>query len=463
MNIPFFTKRNTQEERSVPMNELDDDALLSIFGIGGPGYTRISRENALTNAVVFACIRVRSETFATMPVHLYRRDKDGTINIDDSDLDSLLHKDPNPYLTPYEWKLIKQQDEDIAGNHYSWIERNSRGRAVCLWPLDPYAMTVKHKDRALIYRYSGDDDIRAQDFSPRDILHFKGAAKKDAYEGKSLVEVTRETIGLGVASEQFFMNLLNNGNHFPRWIETEQGVTKAAIDDLRKQLEGYAGLFSAGATRVFPPGLKVRQMDMSVQEMDLTPQLRWNLEQVARIWRVPLPLVGDMTHGTYTNSEQAAEWLEKYTMSSIVKSTEEVLDKRLAPSATTYWKFNMESLRRGSFKERTEGYGTLIEHGVMTPNEARIKEDMNPLPGLDAPLHSLNYGVVDEQGDIVNPNAVSPVVDDARQRITERYKRDGDTERFRKFAEMVAEPVVATLNNIGQTETIDSFIESCKE
>lgn len=453
----FFSRRSQRaeppasEERGAGSIPFDDPRLIEIM-VGGDRY-RITSETALTCVAVLACLRVRSETFASLPCHVIERDGRNRKTVDDG-IGRLLSREPNSRQTPYEFWSWKQQQEDIHGNAYALKIKDRFGNVSELWPLDAQKMTIRVSGRLMGYFYAGDPDIPAQEFHPSDIVHWKGSILSAPWEGKSLVSLTAETLGIGKEAEDFFHRVMNNSTHFPSYFETEPGTSKATVEDLREQLDGMSGLLEAGKTRVFGPGLHLKQNPMTLQEMDFSPQMRWNLEQVSRIWRVPLPIINDLTHGTYTNSEQAALWLEQYTVSPICVATEQVVNRSLLAGGQ-YAKFNLSSLRRGDYKTRTEGYSNAIQAGWMTRNEARAFEDLDPVEGLDKPLVSLASGTVNEDGDVVNPNrsrnvsAVAPVVGNARAQIRARVERDGKTERTWKYALMVAEPVAAMLRNMG--------------
>jgi len=450
--MSIFSRREKRD--ATPISEEAFNA--AVFGVGGES-TNITADNALTSVAVLACVRVRAETLACLPAHIYKRDN-GTREVAEGHaIDELLQNGPNEFMTAYQFWAWKQQSEDVFGNAYAVKEYDARGNVVALWPLESAGMTVEHDSRQLLYRYTGDKDTAAGDYHPHDIVHFKGSILKSPWEGKSLIDITNETIGTGIDAEAFFEKLMTNGNHFPVYFETDSGTNPKVVGDLKAQLKGYAGVLQAGTTRVFGPGLHLKQNDMSLKDMDFEPQLRWNLEQISRIWRVPLPIINDMTHGTYTNSEQAALWLANYTMEPIVTGAEQVVKKSLLQPGF-YAKFNLDGLMRGDYATRTQGYTNMIQNGSMTRNEVRVKEDLNPLPGLDEPVISLANGTVDATGKTINPNVVEPVVDNARSQIRSRFDRDGDTERTRKYARMVAYPVVETMQRCGMEMTVEDFI-----
>lgn len=440
------------EERSANMSMQQ----FAEFVVGGNSYS-MSVENATACVAVLACIRVRAETLAAMPCHLYRERDDGGSDRMRDGVAALMEDGPNDYMTPYEFWAWKQQEEDIRGNAYALKVRRG-GRVSALWPLETSAMAVRQAGGGIYYQYSGDEHVPAQDFHADDIVHFRGTVLANRFEGESLVRLTRDTLKIGREAEAFFDRLIENGTHFPRYFETDRDVDRRSIEDLREQLDGISGVFEAGKTRVFGPGLHLKQSPLTLHDVDFSAQLRWNLEQVSRIWRVPLPILNDLTHGTYTNSEQASLWLAQYTMAPVCAATEQRLKKAVLMPGE-YAKFNMAQLQRGDYRTRTEGYARMVSAGIMTRNEARRLEEMNPIEGLDRPLISLATGTVDADGSTVNPNIVDPVAKDARDRIRARLERDGDTERSRKYMRMVAEPVVRSLNLAGADTDVDAFVE----
>ena len=146
-------------------------------------------------------------------------------------------------------------------------------------------------------------------------------------------------------------------------------------------------MLTAGELRIFDRGLKLLQNAMSLKDAQLLEEQRWLLEECCRLFRVPLPLLQDWTHGTYTNAEQAGIWFGQHTLLPLAVDTEASIAQRLfLPSeiaAGYFTKFNIDSLLRGDFAARSQGYSILILCGVLSPNEARALEDWNPYDGGD--------------------------------------------------------------------------------
>lgn len=427
----------------------------------------VNSDSAIASVAVLACLIVRSESLMIMPADVFRKDGRDRISEPNHPVAQLIADAPNPLLSAEEFWRWKQITEDLKGNAYVRIKWN-RGKPVALYPLiglqpDIILGGVKDPD-TIVYRYAGDDFTAAGDYPASEIMHFKGPLlSRNPYQARSLIEATAENIGLGIATEQFFARFLGNGNHFPMYLQTDEKLIEDDVKALRKQMEGTSGILPAGQTRIFDRGLKVIQNPMSLKDADLSGHQRWILEQVCRTFRVPLPMVQDLTHGTYTNSEQADLWLSKYTASPIARNTESVIRRKLfLPSerGTYYARFNVNAMMRGDFAARTAGYSVLVQTGIMSPNEARAFEDWNPYDGGDEFRIPLNLGPAGQEDPTetasppdTNANALAPLLSDAKQRIVARHEQNVERGRARSdsldFAIKVLTPIADTAKALG--------------
>lgn len=486
---------------------LDENAV-ELFRRFGQAYTTatgisVTSDSAVASVAVLACIIVRSESLMLMPADVYRREGRDRKNVPEHPVAQLIADAPNPLLSAEEFWRWKQITEDLRGNAYARIEWH-RGKPTAVWPLTGQAPRLTHgrgDQPTIAYDYTGDPFTAAGVYPAGDIMHFKGPLLSGTpYAAKSLIEATAENIGLGIATEQFFARFLGNGNHFPMYLQTDASLGEEDVKALRKQMDGTSGILPAGVTRIFDRGLKVVQNPMSLKDADLTSHQRWVLEQVCRTFRVPLPMVQDLTHGTYTNSEQADLWLSKYTATPIARSTEGVIRRKLfLPSerSSHYAKFNVNAMMRGDFATRTAGYSVLINCGVLAPNEARALEDWNPYDGGDefrVPMNTepagsepdalaaaiLRRSLTEARGEEaptvaelvaehttrpalpaaartqdpqVTVDALAPLLGDARERILARHRQNLDRGRSADatidFAELVLEPIIATARALG--------------
>lgn len=476
----WFVRRSRGEE---PTNAAALDETSELFKMFAAAYSSatgvsVTSDSAVASVAVTACLLVRSESLMLCPVDVYRRDGRARLAAPEHPVHRLLADEPNPLLSAEDFWKWKQLTEDLRGNAYVRIEWDRRGYPVALWPMlgaKPRPKWGGSKNPTLAWEYDGDDFTAPGVLTAREVMHFKGPMlSRTPYEARSLVDITSENIGLGIATEQFIARFLGNGNHFPLYLQTDKDLQEKDVKALRQQLDDDGGLFAAGRTRVFDRGLKVMSNDMSLRDADLTGQQRWILEQTCRTWRVPLPMVQDLTHGTYTNSEQADLWLSKYTASPIARTTEGVIRRSLflpAERATHYAKFNINAMMRGDFKTRTAGYSILISCGVLNPNEARAFEDWNPYDGGDeyrVPLNTepagADPGTQDPQlGWAPHPTnqaaignetaALAVLVGDAQARVETRYRQDRERgrslEETRAFGLVVFGPIVESAAALG--------------
>ena len=468
----MFGRRKGDEPQGVatfedPQNAITLDETSELFRLFAGMYSTatgvsVTSDSAVASVAVLACLLVRAESLMLCPVDVYEKRGRERHSADDHPVATLIADEPNPILSAEEFWRWKQITEDLRGNAYVRVEWY-RGNPVALWPMIGNKPRIKwggQDNRVLLYEYDGDEFTKAGTYPSRDIMHFKGPLlSRTPYEARSLVEVTAENIGLGIASEQFFARFLGNGSHFPKYLQSDNTLEQKDIDAIANQMKDQAGLLPAGALRIFDRGLKVMQSDMSLKDADLSEHQRWILEQVCRTWRVTPQMVQDLTHGTYTNSEQADLWLSKHTVSPIVRNTEGVIRRALflrSERKRLYAKFNVNAMMRGDFAARTAGYSILINCGVLSPNEARAFEDWNPYEGGDEYRVPLNTGPAGEPDPeaLVRLSAhpvsalLAPMVADAKERIMARHaqnqERGRDVAETVAFASVVMAPIVQT-------------------
>ena len=400
--LRWFTATKDQAEEEWSFG--DDNVLRAFYGALAAGISssgiRVTQESSLRATAVLSCLIVRSESFSSLPLGVFSRSGRDRVPDEQHAAYRLLAIGPNDLMTAGEFWRWKQLTEDITGNAYARIVWQGK-RPTEIWPLygvNP-VLRVDRDTHGAWYEYGGDDLTPAGIYPMRDVLHFKGSVLRSPLEGKSLIDLISESIGVAIGSEQFFARLLGNGNHFPGYLETENTLSDPDFEAISEQMKGFAGIFKAGELRVFDRGLKYKQNPLTMKDAQLVEQLRWQLQQICSVFRVPMSMVQDLTNGTYSNSEQQDLALGKHCIAPICTNTERVVRHKLFAGDPGYYvKFNLDGLLRGDYKTRTEGEAALVRAGVMLRNEARSQEDMNPVPGLDVPLAELNLGTVGEDG-----------------------------------------------------------------
>ena len=364
-----------------------------------------SPDDALRCAAVLACLIVRSESFGTLPVHLYRTVDGGAFEARDHPAYRLLSVAPNELMTAAELWRWKQLTEDLDGNAYVRIVWRG-SEPVELWPLygAPPCLVFGRGRGLVAYEYYGDDFTSADAYAPRDVLHFKGPVLRTPWEGASLIDLASEAIETALGSAEFFARFLAKGAHFPGYFETDATLSDADFAAVAAQLRAFSGPERAGEVRVFGAGLSYHPRDLGgLAEAQLLEAQRWQLQQIASVFRVPLALVADLAGDTAASVEQQDLGFVKHCITPLCVATERTVNRALLGGDGAYLKFNVDGLLRADYVTRAQGLRTATFWGIMTRNEARALFDLDPLEGLDVPLSPLAFGTVDQDGVIHAP------------------------------------------------------------
>jgi HK97 family phage portal protein len=441
---------------------------LAVYAQTASGFS-VNDETALTSVAVLGCLQVRAGSFAALPLQVRQRVGRDRLERDDHPVYRLLSVAPNPILTAPQFWRWKQLQEDLTGNAFARVIW-SKGDPIEVWPMTGPLPTMRVTSAGLAYAYGGDVCVPAGVYPADQILHFKGQILRNPYWGRSIVNLARDTIGLDIASGQFFARFLSNGNHFPGYLSTDQDLTDEDYEALKEQFKGSGGVLTAGELRIFDRGLKLLSNAMSLKDAQLVEEQRWLLEQCCRLFRVPLPLLQDWTHGTYTNAEQAGIWFGQHTLMPLAVDTEATIAQRMfLPSeiaAGFFTKFNIDSLLRGDFAARSAGYSILILCGVLAPNEARAFEDWNPYQGGDD--HRLPLNTAPAGSELLQPapvaapdkakaQEVEPTGDAARNLLAGEAARFAVATMIRNAGDLIARRLVEDESRGRPTTETEAF------
>lgn len=455
-----------------------------------------SNADADFSLAYLACEMAKMRPISALPVHVYTKTSDGNREEAKNDVGFRLQ-----YLLRSRWNPLVPSDvglrwimytKDTKGNAYVRVKWDETGRfPVNLYPL-PLGV-VEYWDQAsetVSYGYAGDDMTPEGYYTDKEIIVFTSPlTDADGVHGRSLAEAAARNVGLSIDIEEFYSRLLNNGSHMPLWLETEDRLSPNDRKDLEESLTNTRGILNAGVLRIFDKGLKLKQSGFTMTDIDLSKQQTWILEQMCRVCGVPPQEVYDLSRSTYSNVNQSSIQFAQKTLMPECAQLESAFNcvLRAAGEFKTYVKFDINGLLRGDFADRMDAYRIGIYAGFYTRNDVREYEDMNKLAGLDAPLIPVNYYIVDENGDVINPvpPAISgndsqggvyqpdaedqkdiqsaqdnPVIRDARQRIIKRAQSSNNYKSTYRFARMVLEPYELACIQAGKDFDIEEEIEN---
>ena len=368
------------------------------FLFGGTTSGKVVNERtAMQTSAVYACVRILAESVAGLPLHVYERTANGSKSTKPSHpLYRLLHDEPNREMTSFVFRETLMSHLLLWGNAYAQIIRDGRGFPFAIYPLLPDRMTVdRNESGELVYTYQSDKGhikLRREN-----VLHIPGLGF-DGLIGYSPIAMAKNAVGLALATEDYGAAFFANGAN-PGGVLEHPGVIKPEqADRLRESWQSQFGGANAHKVAVLEEGLKFHQMSIPPEQAQFLETRKFQTNEIARIFRVPPHMVGDLEKSSFSNIEQQSLEFVKYTLDPWVVRWEQSLQQALilpSEKATIFIKFNLDGLLRGDYQSRMQGYSTGIQNGFMSVNDVRGLEDMNLLTAEEGgDLHFVNGNMV---------------------------------------------------------------------
>lgn len=367
------------------------------------GLTPVTADTALQLTAVFACVRVLAEGRATLPFTLARLGADGgKTPVRDHYLYRLFAQRPNEYQNPFEFAEMLQGHLCLRGNGYCEILADGAGEATDLLPLHPDSVKAEIANNGRDYRYRVTNPDGTYRYLARsDVFHLR-AFSQDGITGLSPIGACKAAIELGLSAQaygaRFFENDAKPGGG---WIEYPGNFKDAeSRKKFRESWQERQGGRNRGKTAVLEFGMKYHELTVNNEEAQFLETRKMQVSEIARLFRVPPHLIGDLERSTNNNIEQQsldyimhtltpwlARWEAAIRSTFLVGTDDEDLEIE----------FPVTALLRGDSTARANYYASGITNGWMVRNEARIAEGMNPLDGLSEPLQPLNMVTPEQQ------------------------------------------------------------------
>lgn len=360
----------------------------------------VNSETALSHAGVYACSKILAESVASLHLGLYAKNGDSVSLMEGDTRHRLVNKAPSELYKAFDFFSTAMLHICLHGNFYALIIRDGNRRPIELKILNPLnAVPDLDPDGKLWYRVAGERiPIR-----PKDVIHVK-ALSSDGLVGKSPITLFRESIGLGIATTKTQGSLWKNGTIMSGYLKHPAALSVSDVDNIHKNWTArYAGSENAGKTPVLQNGMDFVPLSMNPQDAMFIETARLSLQDICRLYRVPLHMVGDLERSTNNNIEHQSLEFVRDTVRPHLKNWEQELDEKLlfdTERQYRFFRFNVDSMLRGDTKSRAEYYtralGGVSNPGFMTVNEVRALENLNPFPGGDSIYSpSMNNGADD--------------------------------------------------------------------
>ena len=385
--------------RDKPQNRTTGSSYAFFMG-GSTAGKAVNERSAMQMTAVYACVRILSEAIAGLPLHLYKYGCDGSKEkAVEHPLYFLLHDEPNKEMTSFVFRETLMTHLLLWGNAYAQVIRNGKGEVIALYPLMPNRMEVNRTDKGqLYYQYTtSSDDAPTVEGStavlmPEDVLHIPGLGF-DGLVGYSPIAMAKNAIGLAIATEEYGAKFFANGAA-PSGVLEHPGTIKDPQRVRDAWMSQFSGSRNAGKVAVLEEGMKYTPISISPEQAQFLETRKFQINEIARIFRIPPHMVGDLEKSSFSNIEQQSLEFVKYTLDPWVIRWEQSLQRTLLSSEEKkryYFKFNLEGLLRGDYASRMTGYATARQNGWMSANDIRELENLDRIPAeLGGDLYLIN-------------------------------------------------------------------------
>jgi HK97 family phage portal protein len=402
---------NLFEKRNLPLSEASTSSWLYDLWTGGKTSSgqSVNEFRAMQQATVFTCVRIISESIASLQCRVYKSLPNGKKELATNHaLWSVVRHKPNPEITAFNFWETMVHHLLLYGNAYAEIVRDGNGKIVELWPLLPDQTTLERnpRDLKLWYRTIIPTTNEQVVLPFEKVLHIAGLGF-DGRQGYSPIQMMRETLGLTLSLEEYGARYFGNGAKPGGVLEHPDALSEGATIKLRQSWnEMHQGLSNSHRIAILEEGMTYKQLGLAPEESQFLESRGFQKREIAQIFRVPPHMLGDLEKSSFASMEHQTlnfvqncirPWLERIEQAIHFKClSEKEMDKIIV-------EFFVDSLLRGDSKTRNEVLQIKRQNGVITANEWREADGMNPTDDESADKLLVNSAMV-ATNVVINPD-----------------------------------------------------------
>lgn len=332
----------------------------------------VNIDTALGVPAIWAAVNFISGTMAGLPIHVFRKEEEGRKRVSGG-VSDILNDVANDGMSSFDFWKYSFEQVLTGGRSVSYIERNKNGAVANLWPFDPSKLTVERlSDGRKTYKYDN------RTYEARDVLDLPFMLKANGLDSRSPIMANRQAIGMAIAASKYGAKAFQSGGIPPAVLQGPFQSAAAAVrasDDVANTMAKLSS--EKRSVLALPSGHELKSIAFNPEQMQLLELQRFCIEQIARIYSLPPVFLQDLTHGTFSNTEQQDLHFVKHTVKRWVEQAEaEINLKIFGRGANLYAEFNVDGLLRGDFGTRMSAHATSIQNGIRTPNEVRELENL---------------------------------------------------------------------------------------
>lgn len=385
---------------SVPYGEF-----MQFFGLNSNvNLPHVTIDSALTVPAVLAAVAFLPRTLATLPLHAYRNTTGGPVRIKGK-LETVVHDAPNEGQDSFKFRQYFWQQVFTGGRGLAWIERTPQG-IEALWPMDPTATTIKRVGHKTVYTFTDKHTGNQIEYPAADVIDVPFMLKADGLCHYGPIVLASKAIQLALAMNDYGSNFFAGGGIPPLALvgplPAGAEALKRAMADVGRAIDEAKS--SSKPLFPIPAGYDLKQVGFDPAKGQMVEARRFQIEEIARAYQLPPVFLQDLSHGTFTNTEQQGTILVKHLISQWAEAFEGELNLKLFGRGNTarYVEHNLDGLMRGDFVARMAALASGIQNAILTPNEARALENRPAMPKGD---DLLIQGATVPLGQQPDPNA----------------------------------------------------------
>lgn len=394
--IPEFPPllRQVPESKGTPLGLF---AISDFFGLSKAG-TNVTAKTALSLPAFYSAVRLISETIASLPLQVFEV-KDGQKTLRrDHPIYKLIKDKPNPNMTSFIWRELVATEVMLHGNHVSLISERVNEVPTRLTPFPPRDIMINVINGKVWYTLRTTEGDITVDSS--NVVHVK-ALGDNGITGKSIIQVARENLGLGLAEQETAANFYGSGMKLDYQITNAGELSEEGLKRLRETISKYTG---AGGERTFLPldaGMEAKPLGVPPQDAQFLESRKFSVTDIARWLRVPPPLIYDLERATFSNISELILSFVKFSLTPWLVNIETELNDKLfmeSEKGSFFSEFNVDGLLRGDSKARAESHKIALQNGWLSINEVRAMENLNPILGGDQHFFAMNFQPINSAG-----------------------------------------------------------------
>lgn len=372
----FDIRRARAEARSAtsPENEkvpVSAETFLQFFGIQSVDLPRVTIDRALTVPAVAAAVTFLSRTLAALPLHAYRRGKDGDEVLTGPTAETV-HVNSNDLMSSFKFRCFFWQQVFTGGRGLAWIERD-KDEVINLWPMDPRKVTIKRIGFRLIYRYEG------KEYPAADVIDVPFMLKADQLQHYGPISLAAKAIQLAIAMNDYGSNFFAGGGVPPLALSGPLPQGAAALERQKSDVERAikSAKDSKSPIVAIPAGHELKPVGFDPAKGQMVEARLFQIQEIARAWQLPPVFLQDLSKGTFANVEQQDLHLVKHLIGQWAKAFESEASLKIfgRDHGGRRVEHNLKGLMRGDFKSMIEATARAIQTAQLTPNEGRALDN----------------------------------------------------------------------------------------